>query len=34
VIADCRWLDDAAFQAVATKGVLKQLVPPNPRPAS
>jgi hypothetical protein len=34
VIADRRWLDDAAFQAILTKRVYEQLVFPNPGPAS
>ena len=34
VIADCRRLDDAALQAILTKRVFKQLVLPDPGPAS
>jgi hypothetical protein len=31
VIADCRRLDDAAFQAILAKRVHEQVVPPDPR---
>src|SRR5262249_12163690 len=34
VISDCRWCDDGALQAILTKRVFEQLVPPDPRPAS
>src|SRR6516165_5368639 len=34
VIADCRWCDDGALQAILTKRVFAQLVLPDPGPAS
>src|SRR5262249_8734468 len=34
VIADCRWCDDGALQAILTKRVFEQLVPPDASPAS
>jgi hypothetical protein len=32
VVADRRWLDDAALQEIFTKRVFEQLVSPDPRP--
>src|SRR5262245_6909559 len=34
VIADCRWCDDGSLQAILTKRVFEQLVPPDASPAS
>src|SRR5436190_8248207 len=34
VIADCRWRDDSALQAILTKRVFEQLMFPDPGPAS
>jgi hypothetical protein len=34
VVANRRWLDDAALQAILTKRVFEQLVLPDPSPAS
>jgi hypothetical protein len=34
VVANRRWLDDAALQAKLTKRMFEQLVPPDSRPAS
>jgi hypothetical protein len=34
VVADCRWRDDGALQAIFTKRVFEQLVLPDPGPPS